>query len=134
MKLGTRLELGIMIAVLLVAAVFAVTAINRMDTSRVAAEEEREATLHTFRSAQTLKSLIHGYELAINEYYSTVLELPEYQTKATALKSAIDRELVALSKRNTRPETEVSRLNVAVQEIETLRRELDKALTGPSQD
>ena len=41
--------------------------------------DAREATFKSYRAAQSLKALTAGYELTMNEFYSTVLEFPAYQ-------------------------------------------------------
>jgi hypothetical protein len=134
MKLGIRTGSSIILIVVAIAIGLVYSAVERIGLAGEAGAESREASLHTYRSAQALKSLIHGYELTINEYYSTVLEFPEYQKKATALKAAIDGELAALERLNTRPETEVAKLKASINEIDALRLELEGALSGPDKD
>ena len=134
MKLGIRAGASIIVVAAAIVVALVYTATNRIDMAAAAGVESRAASLHTYRSAQVLKSLIHGYELAINEYYSTVLEYPDYQRKVEGFKASIDNELAALEKRNTRPETEVARLKSSIKEMEGLRLELEGALAGDSKD
>lgn len=134
MKQGIRMGASVIVAVLAVAIGLVYLAGERVGQASDAGVESREASLHTYRAAQALKSLIHGYELSINEYYSTVLEFPEYQEKAAKFKASIDAELAALEKLNTRPETEVARLKASITEIDALRLELEAALSGPNKD
>lgn len=130
MKLGIRTGATVVAVIALATASLVYLANDRMGKAGQTAAEAREATLHTYRVAQSLKSLIHGYELVINEYYSTVLELPNYQKKAAETKTAIDGELAALAKLNTGDATAVADLNAALKEIEALRLELEVALSG----
>lgn len=134
MRLGIRTGASIIAVVITIAIGLVYLAVECIGLAVGAGTESREASLHTYRSAQALKSLIHGYELTINEYYSTVLEFPEYQKKAVGLKASIDGELAALERLNTRPETEVAKLNADMKEIEKLRFELEGALSGVNKD
>lgn len=134
MKLGIRTGAAGTAVIVMAAVALVYLAGERMGMAGKASAEARAATLHTYRAAQSIKSLIHGYELTINEYYSTVLELPEYQQKAAGLRAKIDAELEALAKRNTRPATAVAQLNEAFGQIEVLRLELEGALGGENKD
>jgi hypothetical protein len=134
MKLGIRTGATVVAVIALAAASLVYLANDRMGMAGKAAAEAREATLHTYRVAQSLKSLIHGYELTINEYYSTVLELPNYQKQAAEFKAEIDGELATLAKLNTGDATAVADLNAAFKEIETLRLELEGALSGENKN
>jgi len=130
MKPGIRTGAGMVTVIALAIAALMYLANDRMSQAGQTAAEAREATLHTYRVAQSLKSLIHGYELVINEYYSTVLELPNYRKKAAETKTAIDGELAALARLNTGDATAVADLDAAFKEIEALRLELEAALSG----
>lgn len=134
MKLGIRAGASIIVIAAAIVVGLVYSAVDRIEMAGAAGAESREASLHTYRSAQALKSLIHGYELTINEYYSTVLEFPEYQKKVAGYKASIDSELAALEKLNTRPETEVARLKASIKEMEALRFELESALSGESKN
>lgn len=134
MKLGIRTGAVIVAIAAMAAASLIYLASNRISMAGETATESRGATLQTFRVAQALKSLIHGYELTINEYYSTVLEFPVYQKKAEELKTAIDSELATLKTLNTGDATATADLDAAFKDIETLRLELEGALAGESKN
>jgi hypothetical protein len=134
MKLGIRTGATMVAVILIAAASLVYLASDRMGMAGKAAAEAREATLQTYRAAQALKSLIHGYELAINEYYSTALKLPAYQKKAAEFKAAIDSELATLEKLNAGDVTAVAELKAALGEIEVLRLELEGALSEENKD
>ena len=134
MKLGIRAGAAVVAAILMTAVALVHLASGRMGMAGEAAAQARSATLHTYRAAQSIKSLIHGYELTINEYYSTVLELPEYRQKIVGLKAKIDGELQALTKQNTSPAQAVVQLDEAFGQIEALRLELEGALDGENKD
>lgn len=134
MKLGIRSGAVIIAGVMLVAAGLVYTASDRIYMAGMSASQARGSTLQTYRIAQSLKSWIHGYELTINEYYSTVLEYADYQKKAAEHKEAIDREMAALEKLETGDATAVGDLKSALQEIEGLRLELEGALNRQDKD
>jgi hypothetical protein len=110
------------------------SASDRMSMAGRAAADSREATLQAYRIAQSLKSLANGYELAMNEYYSTVLEFSGYQKKATEQKAAIDRELAALATLKDGDTTGGAELNRSFREMETYRLALESAMSGADKD
>lgn len=130
MKPGIRTGAAVTAAIMLAVLALAYLANDRMGMAGKAAAEAREATFQAYRTAQSLKSLIHGYELAINEYYSTVLEFPVYKEKADGFKAAIAGEMATLKKLDTGDATAIADLNAAFGEIEALRLELESALSG----
>lgn len=134
MKLGIRTGATVVAVIAMAAASLVYVAGDRLGMAGRAATDAREATLHTYRVAQALKSLVHGYELAINEYYSTALRLPAYQKKAGEFKAAIDSELATLEKLNTGDVRAIAELKVALGEIEVLRLELEGALSEEDKD
>ncbi len=134
MKLGIRTGAVIIAGVMSVAVGLAYWASDRVHTAGMSTLESRGAMLQTYRIAQSLKSLIHGYELTINEYYSTVLEYSNYQKKAGEYKESIDSELAALEKLETGDATAVGDLKTALNEIEGLRLELEAALNRPDKN
>jgi hypothetical protein len=134
MKPGIRAGAAMVAVIVMATAVLAYLASERMGKAVEAAAEARTAMLHTYRAAQNIKSLIHAYELTINEYYSTVLEFPEYKQKSASLKAAINGELEALARRNTSPATAVAQLNDAFGQIGSLSLELEGALGGANKD
>lgn len=134
MKLGIRTAATLAALIMLVVAGLLYLASDRMYSAGMSASESRVAMLQTYRIAQSLKSLIHGYELSINEYYSTVLEFPVYQKKVAEQKESIDRELAELGKLQTGDATAVGDLKSALQEMESLRLELEAALNRSDRD
>jgi hypothetical protein len=134
MKINTRILAGGVIALLLAVTGLLYATSDRLDTAARAAGDGREATLHAYRIAQALKSLSNGYELAMNEYYSTVLEYPIYRQKAADHQAAIAQELAALAKLgniDTAPAAELAR---AFKEMETYRIALEAALSPDEKD
>ncbi len=81
MKSGIRILLAIAAAIIWVVAGLTYQAGDHISSASKASGEGREAMLQSFRIAQSLKSLAAGYELTINEYYSTVLDTSSYQKK-----------------------------------------------------
>lgn len=134
MKIGFRTGVGLVGVVVLVAAGLIYSADGSISMAGKAADGAREATFHSYRSTQSLKSLANGYELTINEYYSTVLDLPVYQKRAAAQKAAIDRELETLSALREADAAAVGELRAAFGEMEQFRLALERALSGPSRD
>lgn len=134
MKPGIRTGAAVTAAIMLAVLALAYLSSDRMGMAGKAAAEAREATFQNYRTAQALKSLIHGYELTINEYYSTVLEFPVYKEKADGFKTAIAGEMATLKKLNTGDATAIADLDAAFGEIETLRLELESALSGADKD
>jgi len=107
---------------------------DRMTQAEKALTESRAATLHTHRIAQSLKSLANAYELAMNEYYSTVLEYPAYRRKAGAHQASIAAELAALARMQAAGAGMLTELNGAFREMETYRAALESALAGEDKD
>ena len=134
MKLGIRTGASAVAVIVMASASLVYLASDRMGMAGKAAAEAREATLQTYRAGQALKSLIHGYELTFNEYYSTALKLPAYQKKAAEFKAAIDSELATLEKLNSGDATAVAELKTALGEMEALRLELEGALSEENKD
>ena len=97
MKFGIR-TLSAMVAIIaLIAAGLSYWAGEQVGMAGKAGNDARDATFKSYRIAQSLKSLAAGYELTMNEFYSTVLEFPAYQKKSAAQKTAIESELSALA-------------------------------------
>lgn len=134
MKLSISTMAALIAIVVLIAAGLMYSASDRLSMAGKAAAGAREATLHSYRIAQALKSLANGYELAVNEYYSTVLELPVYQRKVADHQSAIERELAMLAKLGTGDAYAVAELNRAFNEMKTFRIELEGALSATQKD
>ena len=134
MKLCIRTVAATGAVATLIAAGLMYSASDRVSMAGKAAGEARVATLHSYRIAQSLKSLANGYELAMNEYYSTVLDFPVYQKKAAEQKAAIDRELSTLASLKDGDVNTVAELNGAFREMETYRLALERALSGTDKD
>ena len=98
------------------------------------ADVAREATFQSYRIAQSLKALAAGYELTMNEFYSTVLAYPAYQKKSAAQKAAIELELAALDGLHEGDTATVAELSQRFKEMEGFRQELDGAMTRDEQD
>ena len=98
------------------------------------ADAARDATFQSYRIAQSLKALAAGYELTMNEFYSTVLTYPVYQKKSAAQKAAIELELAALNGLPEGNTATVAELTKRFGEMEGFRQELDSAMTRDDQD
>lgn len=98
------------------------------------AEAARTTTFTSYRIAQSLKAMAAGYELTMNEFYSTTLSFPTYQEKAAAQKAAIEKELAALATLDEGDTATVAALTQRFKEMEPFRQELESALTGNEQD
>lgn len=134
MNLGIRTMAVVAAVLTLVAAGLVYSASDRLSLAGKAAGEARSATLHAYRIAQALKSLANGYELAMNEYYSTVLEFPAYRQKAADHQAAIQRELAMLGKLGAGDAGAVAELNRAFKEMESFRAALESALSAADRD
>lgn len=91
------------------------------------------ASLDTYRHAQALKAQAAGYELTMNEFYSTVLDFPAYQKKVGDQKRAIDQELAALASADHGGQT-VPELNRIYKDVDGFRLSLESALSGDDKD
>ena len=98
------------------------------------ADAAREATFQSYRIAQSLKALAAGYELTMNEFYSTVLTYPVYQKKSAAQKAAIELELAALNNLHEGDTATVAVLSQRFKQMEGFRQELDGAMTSDEKD
>lgn len=134
MRFSIRTMGGIGAVILLAVAGLLYSASDRLGMVGHAVGESREATLHAYRIAQSLKSLANGYELAMNEYYSTVLEYPVYRQKVATHQAAIETELAALAKVQGGDAGAVAGLHGAFKELETFRAALEGALAGEDKD
>lgn len=91
------------------------------------------ASLDGYRHAQALKAQAAGYELTMNEFYSTVLDAPAYQKKVLQQKTAIEQELVALAGTERDGKT-VAELHRIYKDMEGFRQGLESALSGADKD
>lgn len=96
--------------------------------------ETRDATFKSYRIAQSLKSLAAGYELTMNEFYSTVLEFPAYQKKSSDQKKSIDLELAALSTHQEGEAATAAELTRLYKEMDSFRLSLEGAMTSADKD
>ena len=96
--------------------------------------EAREATFKSYRAAQSLKALTAGYELAMNEFYSTVLEFPAYQKKSSEQRTAIERELATLATLQDGGVATATELTRLYKEMDSFRRGLETAMTSADKD
>lgn len=134
MKSSIRVIAVAGIILVLIAAGLIHASSDRLDMAGTAAGEGREATLHSYRIAQSLKSLSNGYELAMNEYYSTVLAFDVYRQKAADHQAAIERDLTALKQLRAGDANAVTELTRAFKEMETFRIALEGALSSVDKD
>jgi len=86
MKIGNRSIALIAALIVLTVAGLAYSAGDQMRVADAGAQNAREASLQSYRVAQSIKALTAGYELTLNEFYSTVLDFPAY-AKNPAIKN-----------------------------------------------
>ena len=128
------------IAILAALLILAVTALvyqasDQMRNADQSAQSAREASLHSYRAAQSLKALTAGYELTMNEFYSTVLDFSAYQKKADEQRAAIAQELSDLSKLPDGDTKTIDEISKLYKDIDVYRADLEQALSGTgSQD
>ncbi len=137
MKSRNRAFAGIAALIILTVAGLVYRAGDQMRIADVGAQTAREASLQSYRVAQSLKALTAGYELTLNEYYSTVLDFPAYEKKAAEQKAALAHELATLSTLPDGDDKAVSEISRLYKEIDTYRLDLEKALSatgGPEWD
>lgn len=134
MKPGIRFFSTLVAIVALVVAGLSFWAGQQISVAGQTADAAREATFKSYRIAQSLKALAAGYELTMNEFYSTVLAYPVYQKKSAAQKNAIESELAALDGLHQGDTAAVAELTQRFGEMESFRQELEGALTRDEQD
>ena len=130
MKIGNRTIALIAALIVLAVAGLAYSAGGQMRIADAGAQSAREASLHAYRSAQSLKALTAGYELSLNEFYSTVLEFSAYTKKSGEQKAAIERELATLSTQPDADPKAIAQIRQLYKEIDNYRLDLEKALTA----
>ena len=96
--------------------------------------EAREATFKSYRAAQSLKALAAGYELTMNEFYSTVLEFPAYQKKSSEQRTTIERELATLATLQDGGVATATELTRLYKEMDSFRLGLETAMTTAEKD
>lgn len=94
----------------------------------------RDATFKSYRIAQSLKSITAGYELTMNEFYSTVLTFPAYQKKVMEHKAALDQNLAVLSSLQEGGAPTATELTKIYTEMSQFRMSLEAAMTGTEKD
>jgi hypothetical protein len=123
------------VAIILLVAGLCFAALQKPDLAAKSSEEISLTSLESNRLVHRLQSLTIAYELTINEYYSTVINLARYKEKSSALRLAIDSELAKLAKLpgsgNINAAKEIQRLTA---EIDTFRISFDRALDENNQD
>ena len=134
MKPGIRSFFTLIAIVALIVAGLSFWAGQQISVAGQTADAAREATFKSYRIAQSLKAQAAGYELTMNEFYSTVLAYPVYQKKSAAQKNAIESELAALEGLHQGDTATVAELTQRFGEMESFRQELEAALTRDEQD
>lgn len=134
MKFGMRVLFAIVGVVTLIAAGLAYWAGEQVSLAGKEGSETRDVTFKSYRAAQSLKSLAAGYELTMNEFYSTVLEFPAYQVKSSAQRTAIDAELASLATTQDGGATTAAQLTQIYKEIDGFRVALESAMTSADKD
>lgn len=134
MKFGNRTVFTLAAVIALVAAASAYWAGEQITRADQTAADARAATFKSYRIAQSLKAMAAGHELTMNEFYSTVLNLPSYQKKSAAQKSAIELELAALADLHEGDEAAAAELARLFQEMDGFRLNLESAMTGEETD
>lgn len=130
MKIGSRTIAFIAAIIVLAVAGLSYSAGGQMRVADAGAQSAREASLHAYRVAQSLKALTAGYELTLNEFYSTVLEFSAYEKKSGEQRASIERELSTLS---TLPDTDpkaITQIRQLYKDIDNYRLDLEQALNA----
>jgi len=134
MKFSIRTVSAMAAIIALIAAGFSYWAGEQVSMAGKEAGDAREATFKSYRVAQSVKSLAAGYELTMNEFYSTVLEFPAYQKKSTEQRAAIERELAALATLQEGGATTATELTRIYKEMDSFRLGLENAMTSEEKD
>ena len=134
MKLGNRTLFILTALTALVAAGSSFWSGEEFARAGQSAEDARTATFQTYRVTQSLKALTAGYELTMNEFYSTVLKFPAYQKKADAQQAAIASELSTLAALQTGDQAAVSTLTTHLKGMARFRADLEKSLISGEED
>ena len=134
MKLGIRFFSTSATLIALIVASLSFCSGQQISMAGKTADAAREATFKSYRISQSLKALAAGYELTMNELYSTTLAFPVYQKKSAAQKVAIERELAALHDLHEGDTAAVAELTQRFREMERFRQELERAMTRDEQD
>lgn len=134
MKFGTRSVTAVAAIIAIAAAGLSFWAGEQISLAGQEGSNARVATFKSYRAAHALKSLAASYELTMNEYYSTVLEFPAYQKKASAQKSAIDGEVAILATLQEGGAATAAEFTRLYKEIDSFRQNLERAMTSAEKD
>ncbi|MBT9613567.1 MAG: hypothetical protein IV108_09930 [Burkholderiales bacterium] len=134
MKLSIRTVSAMAALIALIAAGLSYWAGEQIIMAGKGGGDAREATFKSYRITQSLKSLAAGYELTMNEFYSTVLAFPAYQKKSAAQRIAIERELAALATLQEGGAATVAELTRLYKEMDSFRLGLESAMTSADKD
>ena len=134
MKLSIRTLLALAALNTLSAAGLSYWAGEQINLAGKESGDAREATFKSYRAAQSLKALTAGYELTMNEFYSTVLEFPAYQKKSTEQRTTIERELVTLATLQDGGVTTSAEITRIYKEMDSFRLGLEAAMTSAEKD
>lgn len=134
MKFSIRTVSAMAAIIALIAAGLSYWAGEQINMAGVEGGDAREATFKSYRIAQSLKSLAAGYELTMNEFYSTVLEFPAYQKKSAAQKTAIEGELAALAALQEGGAATAAEFTRLYKEMDSFRLGLEGAMTSADKD
>lgn len=132
MKFGIRILFILATLFALAAAGSSYRAGEQISMTSKTSDDARTATFKSYRIMQSLKAMAAGYELTMNEFYSTVLEFPAYQAKSAAQKAAIESDLAALA--DLHKSDDVAELARTFQAMDGFRLALEKAMTANEKD
>lgn len=130
MKIGNRTIAFVAALIVLTVAGLSYSAGGQMRVADAGAQSAREASLHAYRVAQSLKALTAGYELTLNEFYSTVLEFSAYEKKSGEQRAALERELTTLSTLPDSDTNAITDIRKLYKDIDNYRVDLEKALNA----
>ena len=134
MKFSIRTVSAMAAIIALIAAGLSYWAGEQINMAGIEGGDAREATFKSYRIAQSMKSLAAGYELTMNEFYSTVLEFPAYQKKSAEQKASIERELAALAALQEGGAATAAELTRLYKEMDSFRLGLEGAMTSADKD
>ena len=134
MKLSIRTLITLAALIALSAAGLSYWAGDQINMAGKEGAEAREATFKSYRAAQSLKALTAGYELTMNEFYSTVLEFPAYKKKSSEQRTTIERELATLATLQDGGATAAPELTRLYKEMDSFRLGLETAMTSAEKD
>lgn len=134
MKLSIRTLSALAALITLSAAGLSYWAGEQINLAGKESGDAREATFKSYRAAQSLKALAAGYELTMNEFYSTVLEFPAYQKKSSEQRTTIERELATLATLQDGGVATSAEITRFYKEMDSFRLGLETAMTSAEKD